>query len=66
MDTHDRLRADLEPLIREVGVREVARRADLRAPNISEWLAGDRTFGADILGRVAQAVGRTIVLRRSR
>lgn len=64
--THDRLRADLEPLIREVGVSEVARRAGMQSPSISAWLAGRRSMGVDNLAAVAAAVGYDLVLRRRR
>lgn len=66
MTTHDRLRADLEPLIREIGVSEVARRAGLAQPNLTEWLGGRRRLHVDRLAAVAAAVGMDLVLRRRR
>ncbi|MBX3435563.1 MAG: helix-turn-helix transcriptional regulator [Pirellulales bacterium] len=60
-DGADRIRRVLEPLVREIGIREVARRADVTAGAVSQWLAGTSDLRVGTLHRIAAACGCRIV-----
>lgn len=57
------IRDQLEPLIRAAGVREVARRAGIPQPRLSEWLNGRANLTVARAEAVAAAVGATIRVR---
>lgn len=56
------IREQLEPLIREAGVNEVARRAGIPPARLYDWFAGRRDLYAERLEAVAAAVGRRVKL----
>lgn len=60
------IREQLEPIIREVGVNEVARRAGIPPARLYDWFAGRRDLYAERLEAVAEAVGRPLQLRAKR
>lgn len=51
---------DLEPVIREVGVREVARRTGLSPATISLWLSGRNDMSYQNVRSIAHAVGYVV------
>lgn len=54
------VRDQLEPLIRAAGVREVARRAGIPQPRLSEWLNGRANLTVARAEVLAAAVGAEV------
>ncbi|GMV72858.1 MAG: hypothetical protein AMXMBFR77_26950 [Phycisphaerales bacterium] len=57
------LREQIEPFVREIGLREVARRSGVPNTRISEWLSGRRDMYGHRIDAIAAACGLTISVR---
>lgn len=62
----DQARTQLEPLIREAGLREVAEKADVRHSHISGWLGRKAPMRLERVDRLAAALGFRIVVKLER
>ncbi len=62
--THPTIKAQLEPLIRELGIRETSRRTGIAPIKISSWLNGrrNREMSSAQVEALAAAVGCRWVL----
>lgn len=60
-----RIKRKLEPLIRERGISNVAKRAGISQPYLSRWLREDIVFGVDRMQAIAAAVGVDLVVELS-
>lgn len=58
------IKEQLEPIIRRVGIREVARRAGMSHVTLHQWFSGKQRMSDEQLERIAQAVGHRLVLKR--
>lgn len=52
---HDPIRDQLDPIIREIGIREVGRRAGVSGSGVQRWLAGEMDLRLQTLYAVLDA-----------
>lgn len=65
-DPRPTIREQLEPLIREAGVNETARIAEIPPARLYDWFAGRRDLYGERIEAVARAVGYELKLVRVR
>lgn len=63
MTNERQIRTQLEPLIRERGIRATARRLGIPHSQLSEWLNGTRPISEDTIERLCHAFKLRIDIR---